>query len=344
MNIKKILFVVILFLLSAHWIFAGQKRKVLIYYFKNITGEEEFTELNYQIPFYLYSHMKGQLEGKKFILIDREGLQLYREDSTRDFWNDGVLQNISKKKGIDEIIYGLFYIQNGKPVIIGKIFYVKSGLILDITEKDKEYYDFFKEIENLKVDEISAYDTEQDESRKRKGYKPPFTRIVKSDIKSSWFFFQNSVGPYFPIGEWSGLYPPGIFIEYTFVYFPKMNIAHLGIGVNANIVELGRKKSGSYSDAEVTVLSLGASIQYIFQLRGFFEGIVLDVNFGGAKSLLFIDEERWSSIDPYVKGGINLIITPFGNLHMSFKVGMFSIDYKEMPMDALFFEIGILGF
>ena len=133
-----LILIVILLLFSANTVFAAPTRRVLIYFFKDITGDDEFTELNYQIPYYLYGRVNKQIKGKKFILIDREGLDVYLKDKTRDLWNEDVLLNIAKRKNIDDIIYGIFYIQNDRPVIMGKIFHAKSGLLLDITEKEND--------------------------------------------------------------------------------------------------------------------------------------------------------------------------------------------------------------
>jgi hypothetical protein len=316
---------------------------VLLYFFKDITGDEEFTTLNYQIPFYFYSHIDKQVKGKIFFIIDREGLEVYKKDKTRDLWNDEVLTIIAKRKNFDDIIYGVFFIQNGKPVIMGKIFHAKSGLILDITEKETDYYDLIKDIENVSIDEIAAHDEELSE-KKTRGYNPKLTRMVQSEVKDTWFFLQNSMGPFFPLFDWADLYPPGFYYELTFVYFPKMNIARLGIGINTNIVDMERKGSATHVDSSITVLSAGGSLQYSFRLGDFFETLLLDLNVGIAQSYMLQNNIRNQSSDLYLKGGVNLVLNPFADLHLSLKAGVFSIDYKENPMDAVFGEIGIMGF
>ncbi len=345
MYTRKVLLTLIAFILvfSAHSLIAAPTRRVLIYFFKDITGDEEFMELNYQIPFYFYSQINREIKGKKFILIDREGLEVYRKDKTRDLWDEAVLMNIARRKNIDDIIYGVFFIQNGKPVIMGKIFHAKSGLMLDITEKETDYNDLVKDIENLSVDEIAAHYNELKEKRTR-GYNPKLSRMVQSEVKDTWFFLQNSMGPYFPIGTWADLYPPGFFYELTFVYFPKMNIARLGIGINTNIIDMERKRSATLWESSITVLSVGASFQYSFRLGKIFETLLLDLNVGLAQSYMFQKNIRSQSSDLYIKGGVNLVLNPFADMHLSLKVGVFSVDYKENPMDGVFCEIGIMGF
>jgi hypothetical protein len=337
-----ILIVSILFL-SAHSLIAAPNRRVLVYFFKDITGEEEYTELNYQIPVYFFSRINDQVEGKKFVLIDSEGLDVYRKDKTRNLWNEDVLLNIAKKKNFDDIIYGIFYVQNGKPVIMGKIFHAKSGLILDIKEGETDYYDILREIEEIDIDQIAAHEKEF-EVKTFEGYNPKLSRIVQSEVRDTWFFIQNSAGPYFPLGNWADLYPPGFYYELTYVYFPKMNIARLGIGFNANLIEMTRIGSATLVDSSITVLSTGVSIQYSIKLGHVFETILLDLNVGIAQSYMIQNNYRSESSDLYLKGGVNLVINPFGNFHLSLKAGVFSIDYKENPMDALFIEIGRIRF
>jgi hypothetical protein len=343
--IKKILPVLIVLTLfsSASTLTAALNRRVLVYFFKNITGEEDYTELNYQIPLYFYSMVNSRIEGKKFILIDREGLEVYRKDRTRDIWDENVLLNIAKRRNIDDIIYGIFYVQNDKPVIMGKIFHAKSGLLLDITEKETDYHGIFKELESLTIEEIVAFDNEFEEE-KLIDYNPKLSRIVQSDIKDTWFFLQGSMGPYFPLGDWADLYPTGYFSELTFLYFPKMNIARLGIGVNANLVKMERKGSATLVDSRMNVFSAGGSIQYSFRLGKFFETILLDLNIGAAQSYIVQSNVMNESTDLYIKTGVNLVLNPINNLHLSLKAGVFSVDYKINPMDALFCEIGFMGF
>ena len=65
---------------------------------------------------------------------------------------------------------------------------------------------------------------------------------------------------------------------------------------------------------------------------------------GIAQSYMLQNNIRSQSSDLYFKGGVNLVLNLFADMHLSLKAGIFSVDYKENPMDAVFCEIGLMGF
>jgi len=327
-----------IFLFSTVSIYGKSNSKVLIYYFKDISDKEAYIELTYRIPVYIHSKLKEHFNKNKVLLIDEEGMQLYREDRKAELWDERVLINIGKKKRIDEIIFGSFYIQNGKPVIIGRILYVESGLILNLTEERNKYIQAFKQVQNLEVDEILTFEID----KKAKEYRPPLSRIVESSFVRSQLVLHVSIGTIYPLAKWAELYPPGIFSEISIIHFPRINIFPGGLGINTNYIIMQSRSGEGYIDSSVMILSAGVSLQYLIKMRKIVEGIAFDGNFGLSISNLSINEESKTSVDPYIRAGINVIVRPFGFGQFSFKMGFFSIDYRENPMDAIYTEIGIL--
>ena len=335
-----IIFLVGILLLSAGSVFGKTHNKILVYYFKNISSEEKYVDLTYRIPLYVQRSLKEELKRNKVILIDEEGLELYREDRTSDLWDRGALLKIGKKRNIDEILFGSFYIQGGKPVVVGKVFYIKNGLILDVDRENGKYAQALKKVESLDVNALMEYG----QNKKVHGYRPPLGRILETGSIRSNTALNVCAGTLYPLGEWSDLYPPGILSEISVIHFPKINRFPAGLGVNSNYIVLDREAESGFVDSHVSIVTVGGYFQYIFQMSRFIKGISLDATTGLAISDLLISGESWSSVDPYLKIGVTMIARPFNLWDMTFKIGIFSIDYKEKPMDALYTEMGLLVF
>ncbi len=335
-----IIFLVGILLLSAGSVFGKTHNKILVYYFKNISSEGKYVDLTYRIPLYIQSSLKEELKRNKVILIDEEGLELYRENRTSDLWDKRALLKIGKKRNIDEILFGSFYIQGGKPVVIGKVFYVKNGLILDVDQENGKYAQALKKVENLDVNALMGYG----QNKKVHGYRPPLGRILETGTIRSNTALNVCAGTLYPLGEWSDLYPPGILSEISVIHFPKINRFPAGLGVNSNYIILNREEESGFVDSHVSIITVGGYFQYIFQMSRFIKGISLDATTGLAISDLLISGESWNSVDPYLKIGVTVIARPFNLWDMTFKIGIFSIDYKDKPMDALYTEMGLLVF
>lgn len=323
-----------------HWSFAKTDSRTLIYYFKNITGDEEYVDLTYKIPLAIHSSLKQMGEKSKLILVDEEGFTLYRQDRSTDLWQSSVLLKIGGKSGIDRVLFGSFFVQEGKPVLYGKMFYVRNGLILDVSKEDREIYTALKAVENIDVEQL----LDKQVSKKIREYRPPFGRILESGTIQARSVISTCVGSVYPLGDWADLYPPGIISEISILHFPKMNRFPAGLGLNTNYVILRRRASSGFIDSDVKILSVGGAFHYIYRMRRIVQGVTFEVNAGLAISNLDITGESWSSVDPYIKIGVSAMAKPFNIWDMTFKMGIFSIDYKERPVDSLYTEIGILVF
>jgi hypothetical protein len=335
---KTLLVLFILCFGSAPFLAADDGDKVLVYYFKNLSEENGYEALSYEIPRFIYSRLKERGRSSKVIVIDKGGLELREKESSVDLWRPSGLMNLARKRGFDEVLYGVFYVFNGKPVIAGKVLYAKSGLILDITEKEADYFEPIKEAERKTVQEIESGGG----SGVKREYSPPFVRTFGSTVVKKKKSFNASVGPFFPLGEWAKIFPPGVFGDVSFIFFPKINTFPLGLGVNTNYSLLDRE-AGAYAESRIMAFSLGATLQYKILMKKLKKGVVLDVSSGMAVSVLNTNTESFPSFDPYVKAGVNFLFSPHRKASVSLKAGIFSINYRTVPLDSLYVQVGIWG-
>jgi hypothetical protein len=326
--------------LPAGLLFGSPDGRTLVYYFRNISGEEKYVDLVYTIPMELYNHLKENDGKTRAILVDDEGFELYRQDNSTDLWETGVLLKIGRGSRIDRILFGSYYVQNGKPVLFAKIFYIRNGIILTVGEEDEEIGDAMRAVESSDVSRLLR----ERQEKKIRGYSPPFGRILSTGSIRTSSVINTCMGTIYPLGEWAGLYPPGIIGEISLVHYPKINRFPAGLGFNTNYVILRRKNDAGYVDSDVKILSIGGAFHYMYRMKRFVQGVSMEVNGGLAVSNLNIDMEVWDSVDPYVKIGFYVIAKPFNIFDMTFKMGLFSIDYKERPIDALYTEVGVLFF
>ncbi len=310
---------------------------MLVYYFRDITGEERYTELMYGIPQYIYSQLDSSPGKNSYVLIDREGVDIIRENRDADLWNRNLLINVGKRGNIDKILFGSFYIQDNRPVVIGKAFYYKSGVILDVNE-DEDLTKVLDTVESMEVGLLSARERKKGE----KVYDPPLIRYIEGGDVRATKVLHTCAGTFYPLGKWSDLYPPGILGELSVTFFPKMNVFPIGLGFDSNYIIMQKKTDTGATESDVTVLTVGTTIQYFINMRNFLDGLFLHVSFGASYSNLFVNSESWSSVDPYVKLGVYTALPFLKKGRLALKCGLLSIDYKEKPIDALYTSIGIM--
>jgi hypothetical protein len=325
------------FLLSAGAPYAKAGEKVLVYYFRDITGDESYTELMYSIPQYIYSQLSSSSDKNSYVLIDREGLDIIRENNGADLWSRNVLINVGKRGNIDKILFGLFYIQNKKPVLIGKAFYYKSGVILDVHD-DEELGKILDAVEHMDVGLLSAREVQ----KRARVYDPPLIRYIEGGEVRSTTMLHTCGGTFYPLGKWSELYPPGILGEISATYFPKINVFPIGLGFDSNYIIMRRRTDTGLIESYVTILTVGATIQYFVKMRRLVDGVFLNVSFGASYSNLFVNSESWTSVDPYIKIGVHMALPILKTERLVLKCGLLSIDYKERPIDALYTALGIM--
>ena len=335
---KKAILIALFILLPITFIYAQAEKKVLVYYFKNITGDDTYSDMMYKLPICIYTNIKEKIQDKQFNLIDEEGFERFLTDSSYELWESDLLLNIAQLSGIQEVIFGQFYVEDGKPVVLGKIFYIESGLIIAIGEGQREYNDLLRAVEQLSVEEIMDYDIEE----KEQVYKPQIKRFIKTDILEVRNNLSLGGGIVFPVGEWDDLFDAGISGELFYNLFPRVEAFPLGFGLSTGFVYMSRDADEHYKDTELTVLPVGVLVRYLFSMEGFFNGITIDFGGGMSISTLVIEDEPSRSIDPYMKMGINLILNPLKDHYISLKFGYMNIAYKDTPLSSLIAEMGVI--
>jgi hypothetical protein len=335
---KTLLLLIIFTIGPALFMFAGEGDRILVYYFENLSKENGFDELSYDIPLFIYTRMKEGDRDSNVIVIDRGGLELREKERSVDLWSTSGLMNIARKRGIDQVLYGAFYVFDEKPVIAGKVLYVKSGLILDITEKEADYYGPIGEAEAKTVRELAGGAGVE----VKKDYSPPFTRTFGSPVVQKKKALNVSVGPLFPIGQWAEIFPIGMSGDVSFAFFPKINTFPLGLGLNTNFSLLS-SEGGTLAESQLMAFSLGASFQYQIVMKKLNKGVVFDVDSGIAVSVLRTSTETFPSFDPYIKAGMTFLFSTRKKATVSLKAGIYSINYRTVPMDSLYVQVGFWG-
>jgi hypothetical protein len=317
---------------------ADEGDRVLVYYFENLSKENGYEELSYDIPLFIYSRLRAGGRSSKVMVIDREGLDLRKKESSVDLWKTAALVNIARKRGIDQVLYGAFYVFNGKPVIAGKVLYAKSGLVLDVTENEADYFERIGETERKTVQELMSGGND----KVKRDYSPPFARTFGSAVVQKKRSLSVAVGPLFPLGRWGDIFPPGLFGDLSFVFFPKLNTLPLGLGLNSSYSLLSREP-GAFAQSKIMAFSLGATLQYKILMKKLNKSVVFDVSSGMAMSVLYTNTETYPSFDPYVKAGVTLLFSTRRKASVSLKGGIYSINYRTVPIDSLYLQLGFWG-
>lgn len=340
MKVKlSILIIYFILLLTPFRSFGGFEDRVLLYYFENISGDESYSPLMYMIPVCLYNHLGGTMQDKEFILIDKEGLQALEGDDKRILWDRTILSQIAEKKHIQEVIFGQFYVEKAKVILFVKVFYLKSGLILDITDKSSDYYEPIYNNIDLNVDVVMNCKLEHEE----RTYKPPIRRLIGDKTLPSRIQMLNvTVGPFFPLSDWDDIYPWGLFNELMLSIFPKLNRLPFGFGIHTGIAYTERPADTDYLASDMAIFPLGVSLQYMINLRSFINSVMFDASTGFSYTKLTIYDDTWFSTDFYVKLAMGLVFGPVGEWYFPLKVGIMSVAYRDDPIDFLFCEIGLL--
>ncbi|UCB46854.1 MAG: hypothetical protein JSV25_05385 [Spirochaetota bacterium] len=335
---KNAILIALFILLPSSFIFAKQETKVLVYYFKNISGDDSYSDMMYKLPICIYTNIKEKIPDKQFTLIDGEGLKNYRTDSPYELWESDLLLNIALLRGIHEVIFGQFYVENGRPVVLGKVFYIESGLIIAIGEGQKEYNDQLRAVEKLSVEEIMDYDIEE----KEQVYNPEIKRFIKTEVLEVHNNVSVSGGIVVPVGDWIENFDTGISGELFYNLFPKIEVFPLGFGLSTGFVYISRNADESHKETELTVLPVGVLVRYLFSIKGFLNAVTIDLGGGMGVSTLAIEDEPYRSIDPYIKVGVSLILNPLKDHYLSLKFGYMNIAYMDTPLSSLIGEMGVI--
>jgi hypothetical protein len=323
---------------APHEVFAASP-KILVYCFNNISGEELYDELIYALPNCLYRSMKKRLPESDITVIDTEKLKPYLEHNGRNLFESEVILEIAQRRGIDEVVFGRFYVENDKPVLFGKVYYIKSGLILDIRQDQQEYYGALRDVEALTVDRISSCEIE----KAGHVYRPDFKTAVKTGeplmVTHNLSFH---LGLTVPLSEWNDLFSYGVSGVFFYAIFPKEDTFPLGFGLHTGFSYFSRNADEYYKESELFLFPVGVMVRYKAEFEGFIEGISADISAGGCFSRLFVGNTLTLSTDPYIRTALHLIVTPLKDHHFLLTISYTGVGYMDMPMDLLSAEAGVV--
>ncbi len=335
---KRTILTLLFVLCASSMLLAEPSKNVLVYYFKNISGEDQYSDLMYKLSVCIYTNMKERIEGSNISVIHTEGLERYSQDSAYDLWDSDLLLEVAQQRGITEVIYGQFYVEAGKPILFGKVYFIQNGLILDIGEDRGKYNDVLREIETFTVEQVRACDIE----KKEQVYKPEIRRIVEKEVTRIHNNLSVSWGVVFPLSEWGDLFEVGISGELSYTIFPKIEVFPLGFGLHTGFFYFAQDADEYNKDSEMFLFPVGVQVRYIVKFKGFVDGLSADFNVGGCFSRLFVEDILSTSADPYIKAGINLILNPIADHYISLKFGYMNVAYRDTPLNILTGELGII--
>jgi len=337
MNRKQVILTIVLFFYVSIPLFGKTDGKLLIYYFQNLGGDESMNDLMYQIPLCLYSRFEGKFDDKEYTIIDEGGLQAYYEDNSIDLWEKNYLLTIVRNRRISKVLYGFYYEERGKIVTRGKIYYLKNGLILDITEEQKELYLVLKGLEKISIDELRNCGA----GEPPKSLKTPKQAIGNIKGSRSFSAMTTYLGVLVPAFDWGDLYSPCIYGDVSYIQYPRKDIIPLGFGAQTGFIILRRDSDPNYVASETMIIPLGASIQYAVPGRGIIDRVIADFTAGIAISSLSVNNDTFKSIDIYTKGSMSFNFLFKKNCNISVMIGLLSITYKDSPLNAFTGEVGM---
>jgi len=337
-NLKLLLIAMYLILLCST-VYAKSDGKVLIYYFKNLTGSSEYDDLIYAVPLCIYNQLQATNSEKNFSVVDELAYETYLENRELDLWDNEYMRNNARKKKIGRILFGFFYDEGDHIRVRGKIYYTESGLILDIPEDNEEFAPLFQGVERVTLSEVRSCGALEDV----KTYKIPAKLIDDKETSQSKQVFSLSGSAVFPVGEWRELYTVGFYGNFSYIIFPKRNRVRLGFGPELGVIFMGRGDDEFISSSLFTI-PLGASIQYVLVGKNMTDRLIASFSAGLAVSILQVNDTREESFDFYTKGGLSYIIRLAKRNELSLSAGLLSVSFSETPLNTVYGDIGFRWF
>jgi hypothetical protein len=339
MKAIKVLFLFSALMMLCTPLFAKSDGKVLIYYFKNLTGSDQNDDLVYAIPLCVYNQLQIANEEKNYAIIDDEAFEAYRENPEIDLWDSEYMRNSARKKKISRILFGFFYDEGDQIRVRGKIYYTESGLILDVSENDEEFAPLFQGIENLELSELRSCGAVEDV----KTYKVPAKLIDDKETSQSKQVFNFTGAGLFPVADWNELYKFGFYGNFSYIIFPKRNRVRIGFGPELGFIMMG-SGSDEYIDSTLMIVPVGASFQYVLLGKNMKDRLVVSFSAGLSLSILSVNNDKEESLDLYTKGALTFIVSLGKRNELSFSAGLFSVSYSDTPLNAVYGEIGFRSF
>ncbi|MFW6180678.1 MAG: hypothetical protein ACOC8N_02930 [Spirochaetota bacterium] len=329
---------VLVLVLGAAPLFAQSQGKALLYYFQNLTGNPSYNDLAYDIPLCLFGRLG---EEERYLIVEPE---LVREGAERDLWDPEWLQSMATRRRITRVVYGYFHLDDGGLALRCRVYYLKSGLILDLTPGG-ELYERVREIESMTAAQIRACAREHRQGVKSgkthaevlKVQRTPPARIARSGSLStmSWH-----TGPVFTTADWLDLYPVGTSALISYTVYPRWEVSRIALGMQTGVLLFSREADHQYSESSLVVLPLGGTVQYVLAGRAR-DRVVVHGVLGMAFSALSLGGDTVRSLDLYSRAGVGVNLA-FGEEHNLYAgVALVSVGYKDAPLNMLTAELGL---
>lgn len=329
------LFFLILILCSpGGLIFAGEK--TLVYYFKNITGDDSYNDLEYKISVCMYIELTENI-GKKRVYIIKPDIFKKYSVNREQYLDERFIVDLFSEEKIDKVLFGYFFLRNGEINIKGRLLSVENGVVIDITEAQKVLYRAIKKVEDV----ISETQGKCELDKKTKYFSPgkDVKKVaIKEESPISGLIVRSGV--VFPAFEWGKYYDPGIFGSFNFYYTPRPLVFPMGLGAQFFYHYL-QKSIDSFLGSKLNGVGFQPMLTYIKEREGFFGGYGILLGIGGGLSMLHVNEESYLSLDPSVSANLFLIFVPFKGLKVVLNAGAYSIIYKSYPFIAYTVSVGV---
>ncbi len=295
----------------------------------------------YRIPLCLYGRLG---EENRHVIVERE---LARDGAGKDLWDPGWLRAVATKKRITQVLYGYFYLSEGRLVLRSRVYFLESGLILDLSPGGR-LYEQVRDIEGMTPAQVRscARTYEQDVKAKRKRAdvlkvrRTPPAAIARSTALNtmSW-----RMGPVFTTADWLDLYPEGLSALISYSIYPRREVSRLSLGMQTGLFLFSREADHEYAESDLVVIPLGCSVQYVLAGKSR-DRVVAHGVLGVAFSSLSLGTDTVKSLDLYSRAGvgINMLFSEEYNLY--FGLAVVSVSYKDVPLNMVAAEVGIRFF
>ncbi|MFW6137648.1 MAG: hypothetical protein ACOC7U_00610 [Spirochaetota bacterium] len=330
---RSVLLLLIIFIPSVY-VLAETKEKVLVYYFKNISEQETYSDLQYYIPVCLDHYLADKLPQKQVLVINREILRSYSE---QELWESRFLLEMAKKEGISQIIWGEYYIEGQRPVIFPKIMFVKSGLVLGLSKEQDVYFSAVQQVEKMDIIKIRKCA----ESNNPAVLSPPERMLISRRQINPMYILSAYSGIIHPISGWKDIYSPGVYGEVSFSVLPKAELVPVGFGVDTGFIIMRSKQKEVFKVSEMLFFPIGGMFIFKTEKKGFFNGLVFKAALGLGVTKLVSGADSWMSTDLYSRVSGGVVLNPWGDFYMGFHAGYMSIQYKDLPVHAPFVKAGL---
>ncbi len=341
MKLRVLTVLLVMCMICAGPLFGKNEGRVLLYYFQNLTGDESYDDLMYRIPLCIYGELNADKKKKDISIIDERGLTEYYQDRSINLWEKDFLLSVAKKRRISRIFFGYYYIESGSITIRGKVYYLESGLILDVSREDvtTEKDAFFAALE--KIESMPAEQMKQCSS----GEKPKEVKTSRRSLGSikgskTETVLSTTLGMLIPTLAWGKLYSPGVYGDVSYIYYPLKDIVPVGFGLQTGFMILS-KEGDTYISSQNVIIPIGTSVRYAIPGRGIIDRLLFSFNIGVARSSLSVNNEAFTSMDLYTSGGISFNFNFRKDNNITVKLGLLTVSYRDSPLNAVTAEIGL---